>query len=193
MSAAPAGAERAAAGRVDLRWLGAAAIAGYAVHAGGHVLAGRWEDALWACHLGALLVGMGLLAGRPLPNAVGFLWLCVGDVLWGLDLASGGELIPTSLLTHVVGLVLGGVGVARMGMPLTASPTALVGFLALQLLSRYATPPTTNLNLAHAVWPGWESTFPSYWPYQAMLLSIGFAGFVLVQWLARRLLARRAG
>ena len=79
---------------------------------------------------------VGLVTGRRLPCAVGFLWLCVGGVFWGLDLATGGKLIPTSILTHVGGLLIGGVGVARMGMPRHAAIYATAGFLALQFLSR---------------------------------------------------------
>jgi hypothetical protein len=183
-----------ARGRSNLRYpaLGALALGFYLVHAAGHALNGHIEDAFWACHLGAVLVAVGLMIGRRLPCAVGFLWLCVGDVFWGLDLATGGELIPTSILTHVGALLVGGVGVARIGMPRHAAICAIAGFLALQLLSRLLTDPATNLNLAHAVWPGWEATFPSYRAYQALLLSIGFASFLAVERLARLWLARSA-
>jgi hypothetical protein len=178
------------AGRL-LPALGALAIAFYLVHAGSHVANGNLADAFWACHLASVLVGVGLLTGRPHPAAMGFLWLVVGDVLWGLDLATGGELIPTSLLTHVGGLVLGGFAVVRMGMPRRAALSAIGAFLVLQLLSRWLSAPATNLNLAHAVWPGWEDAFPSYVGYQAMLLTIGFMSFFVVEWGCRRALALR--
>lgn len=180
-----------ARGRADLRLpgLGALALGFYLVHAGGHILNGHIEDAFWACHLGALLVAVGLMAGRPLACAVGFLWLSVGDVFWGLDLAAGGELIPSSLLTHVGGLLIGGFAVVRFGMPRYAALLAIAGFLALQVLSRLFTDPASNLNLAHAVWPGWEAVFPSYPAYQALLLTVGFMSFLVVEWLSRRWLA----
>jgi hypothetical protein len=173
--------------------LGGLALVFYLVHAAGHVTAGQPSEAFWACHLGALLVGVGLLTVHPLPCAVGFLWLCVGDGFWALDLATGGELIPTSLLTHVGGLVIGGVGVLRMGMPRHAALVAIGLFFALQIASRALTDPATNLNLAHSVWAGWEGVFPSYPVYELMLLSIGFASFRALEWLARRWFETRDG
>jgi hypothetical protein len=170
---------------------GAIAVAGYAVHAATHAWRGQPEHLLWACHLGALCVGIGLLLRSPALNAVGFLWLCVGNVLWGIDLFGGGEFIATSLFTHLLGWGIGGVGVAHLGMPRHSWARALLAFLALQQLCRLATPPTANINLAHAVWTGWEASFASYWAYQALLLSIGAAAFALVEFGTRRLLDPR--
>jgi hypothetical protein len=170
---------------------GALGVSGYAVHAGYHLWQGRPEDLLWACHLGALGVGVGLLLRSPAVNAVGFLWLCVGNVLWCIDLAGGGEFFATSLLTHVLGWLLGGFGIARLGLPRRSWARALLAFLALQQLCRFTTPPVANINLAHAVWPGWEAAFASYWGYQALLLAIGAAAFLLVESGARRLLSSR--
>jgi len=165
-------------------------VVGYAIHAGGHLGRGQPEDLLWACHLGALSVGVGLLLGSPALNAVGFLWLCVGNVLWCLDLAAGGELITTSLLTHVLGCGIGGFGVARLGMPRHSWVRALLALLALQLLCRLVTPPQANVNLAHAVWAGWEDRFPAYWAYQALLLLVAAAAFALLEFIARRVLQK---
>lgn len=79
--------------RADRAW-GAAACAFYATHGSFHVLRGHPEDLLWACHLGALGVGVGLLLRKPALNAIGFLWLCVGTVLWGVDLAEAVSSFP---------------------------------------------------------------------------------------------------
>jgi hypothetical protein len=111
-------------------------LAFYAIHAGRHLVLGHPEDALWACHLGALLVGLGWLRNGALVNAIGCFWLAMGDVLWCIDLAAGGELLPTSLLTHVGDLALGILGVARMGIPRFAWLWTLAGFGVLQLVCR---------------------------------------------------------
>jgi hypothetical protein len=145
---------------------GGLALAFYAIHAGHHLLRGHPEDLLWACHLGAVCVGVGLLARLPVVNAVGFVWLATGDALWLLDLASGGEFIPTSLFTH---------GLA---------------FLVLQQLCRFTTPPRANVNLAHAVWSGWEEVFPSTIGYQIALFVIGAAACFAVERISRRVLDR---
>lgn len=175
------------------RW-GWVAVAFYLVHAGRHVAFGHAADALWACHLGALAVGVGWLARAPRVNAVGCLWLAMGDVLWGIDLANGGELIPTSLLTHAGGLAIGIAGVVRMGLPRLSWLWAVAAFLGLQLACRIATPPELNVNLSHAVQTGWEQRFPSYVAYEAMLLAIGAASFWAVERASERWLggARRA-
>jgi hypothetical protein len=171
---------------------GALALAFYAIHAGHHLLRGHPEDLLWACHLGAVCVGVGLLARLPAVNAVGFLWLATGDALWLLDLASGGEFIPTSLFTHGGGLALGALGLARFGMPRHSWWRAMLAFLVLQQLCRFTAPPQANVNLAHAVWSGWEEVFPSTIGYQIMLLAIGAAACFAVERISRRVLDRFA-
>jgi hypothetical protein len=165
----------------SLRGWGGLATIFYAIHAGQHILHGRPEDLLWACHLGALVVGLGLIVGRARIVAVGFLWLCLGNVFWLLDLAGGGELIPTSLLTHVGGLAIGLLGVVRLGIPRGSAWHAIVAFILLQQICRWTTPAAVNINLAHSVWIGWEETFPSYWSYQAALLGIGLMSFALIE------------
>ncbi len=170
---------------------GALALAFYAIHGGQHLLRGHPEDLLWACHLGAVLVGLGILARSATLNAVGFLWLCMGTTLWALDLAAGGQFIPTSLLTHVGGLAVGGVGVARLGMPRNAWWKAILAFLLLQQLSRWLTPAETNVNLAFRVASGWEDVFPSHLAYLALLVGIGAVAFLTIERAARRLLEAR--
>jgi hypothetical protein len=165
----------------------ALALAFYAVHAGHHLSRGHPEHLLWMCHLGVLIVGAGFALRSPALNAIGFAWLCIGDLLWLLELAGGGEFLPTSLLTHVGGLALGAFGVARFGMPRDVWWRAALAFAALQLFCRFVTPPAANVNVAHAVWSGFESVFPSYPVYAALLLAGLAAGFLAVETLGRRL------
>lgn len=168
-------------GGASLRGWGALAVLFYAIHAGTHLFHQRPEDLLWACHLGALVVGAGLVAGSARSVAVGFLWLCLGNVLWLLDLAGGAELIPTSLLTHAGGFAIGCLGVVRLGMPAGSAWRAILAFLVIQQVCRWITPADANVNLAHAVWSGWEGVFPSYWVYEAFLLAIGLASFASIE------------
>ncbi len=170
------------------RWWGLGALGCYAVHAAYHVHRGHPEDLVWACHVGTLLVAFGLAARSPVANAIGFLWLVVGNVCWAMDLAAGGDFLPTSILTHAGGLVLGALGLRRMGLPRHAWWQALVGFVLLQQLSRWTTPPDANVNVAFRVWTGWEARFPSYPAYLAMLYAIALASFFVIDRVARRLL-----
>jgi len=164
-----------------MRALGIVAFLCYAIHGAVHVLRGTPYDLLWGCHIAALLVGFGLLLRNPTLNAIGFLWSCLGLPLWIIDIATGGEFIPTSPLTHLGAFFLGFYGVRRMGMPRGAAIKALAAMAALWAICRAVTPPAANVNLAFRVHEGWEAYFPSYALYFAMLLVITGAIFAGVE------------
>jgi hypothetical protein len=169
--------------------LGVLALLCFAIHAGVHVLSGRWPDIFWGCTTATLLVGIGALIGRAEPVAMGVLWLCFGNPLWVLDITTGGEFLPTSLFTHVGGLLLGLLTLRRLGVPREAWLHATLGYLGLLGLTRLATPRASNVNLAFAVAPGWEKTFPSHPLYLLLLVTAGTATFAIVQLGLRRLFA----
>jgi len=135
------------------RWLGALGIAFYAGHAGRRALLGHPEHLLWMCHVAALLVATGLLAEAAVLNAVGTQWLVTGVPLWLADLAAGGEFFPTSVLSHVGGLLLGLVGLRRLGVPRGTWWKSAVLLAALTLLTRALTPASENVNLGFSVLP----------------------------------------
>lgn len=168
--------------------LGVLGVVAYAVHAAIHLVRGEPWDLLWTCHLGCLLTGIGLLAGSAAWNGIGLLWLSIGVPLWVLDLATGGELLPTSLLTHLGGLVCGLAGVRSLGLPRGTWLRALAALFALGALSHLVTPRRANVNLAHAVWSGWETVFPSYGVYAVAVLSGSAAAFLLTELGIRRAL-----
>ena len=173
-----------------LKTLGVIAIACYGIHAAVSVKRGEPQDLLWACHIAALLVGIGLLLGSVTLNAIGLLWSSVGTAFWILYLATGGELIAASFLTHGSALVAGTIGVRRLGMPRGAAWKAMAAFVLLWIATRVLTPPSANVNLAFAVYDGWQGWFSTYPIYLAMLLLIGCAAFALGQSLFARI-ARR--
>ena len=164
-----------------MRALGIVAFVCYAVHAAVHLHRGQPYDLLWGCHIAALLVGLGLLLRNATLNAIGFLWSCLGIPLWILDIATGGEFIPTSPLTHVGAFVLGFIGVRKLGMPRLAAMKALAAFAMLWVVCRVVTPPAANINLAFRVHSGWEAYFPSYALYFVMLLVIAAVVFTAVE------------
>jgi hypothetical protein len=165
--------------------LGIAAILFYAVHGAVHVARGHAENLLWACHVACLAVGIGLAVRSPHAVAAGFLFLVVGVPLWLLDLATGGEFLVTSTLTHVGGLAIGAWGVKRLGVPKGAWWRSLAGLFVLHVASRF-TPPGENVNLAHRVWPGWESWFPNHTVYAAANLAMYGAAFAATQFGLRK-------
>ena len=154
--------------------LGVVALLCYAVHGAYHVYHRNPENLLWVCHLGAALIGVGLLFDARWLSAIGTLFLCLGTPQWLLYLVSGGEFMPTSLATHVVALGIGLYAAHRYGMPRGAWWKALVGLVILIFLSRIFTPIEANVNMAFAVQQGFESAFPSY-PFYIEVLHKGQA------------------
>lgn len=150
----------------------------YGIHGSLWVYRGLPENALWTCHLASLLIGTGMILLRPKVAAVGLLWVILGLPMWLLDLALGGEFLPTSALTHV-----GAPAFAFFFFRGTPFPrgswwraVAALGFLV--VLTRLVTPPAENVNLAHAIWKGWEDRFFHSHPlYLAFLLSLAAAVF----------------
>jgi hypothetical protein len=173
-------------------FLGAMAIAFYIAHAATWLQRDAPANLLWTCHLGCLLVGIAILQSLPLANAVGVLWLALGNIIWGIHLAGGGEFIMTSQLTHLGGLLLGLWFVRRAGFPKGSWLAALAGLAALHLLSGFITPPPDNVNLAFRVWSGWEKTFPDFQVYRLFMLAAAAVLFVIVEGAARRWLVRPA-
>lgn len=171
------------------RVIGVLALVCFAIHAGYHVLSGRAPDVMWGCHIATLLIGIGALLGRAEPVAIGVLWLCFGNPMWVLDLSTGGEFLPTSLCTHVGGLVLGLWALKRLGFPHHAWLFATGAYLVLLGLTRLLTPRSANVNLAFAVESGWEKTFPSYPQYLALLVAGGAATFFVVGLALRKVYA----
>jgi hypothetical protein len=168
--------------------VGVLCLAFYGAHAAYYAVQARpLVNMLWMCHLASVLIAAGLLARVPSLNAVGVLWLLIGLPLWFLDLARGGAFHPTSTLTHVGGLAAGLWGARRLGFPAGAWWRAVLGMIALLLLSRAVTPPAENVNLAFAVWTGWEAVFPSHPLYVLALLVTSAGLFAAATPLLRRL------
>lgn len=169
----------------------ALAVACYLVHAADVTLRlhAPW-DALWSCHVACLWIALGFARRSGALAGIGVCWLLFGNVLWLLDLGTGGELIPSSVLTHVGGLALGLRAVHRFGFPKGTWLRAVVAMLGLEALTRLTTPARANVNLAFAVFTGWEQTFSSFPRYFAFMFSVAAVSYLLGELLVRWALAR---
>lgn len=166
---------------------GVLALGCYAVHGGVHLYRHEPEDLLWACHLGAAFVGVGLLASSALLNGIGTLFLCLGTPLWILDLLEGGEFLPSSCLTHLGGLAIGLYGVRRLGMPRATWWMTTAALVALIVICRFVTSPSANVNVAFAVPHAWEGHFPSHRSYLVTMIGMSsgyfwIVGYALWRW-----------
>jgi hypothetical protein len=169
-----------------MKTLGLAALGFYAIHAGFHLLHGRPEELLWMCHLGAALVGIGLLSFSATLNGIGTLFLSAGMPLWVMYLAGGGDFYPTSCFPHLGGLAIGLYGVRRLGLTSGTWWKALVALITLILICRLVTPPRANVNVAFATYPGMETVFPSHLLYLAAMMVFSAGYFFVCDYGLRR-------
>jgi len=165
---------------------GVAALVCYAIHAAFHLVHGRPEELLWACHLGAALVGAGLLSSSPTINGIGLLFLCMGTPIWLMDLAGGGEFYPTSCFTHLGGLAIGLYGARRLGLPSGTWWKAVTALITLILVCRLVTPQRANVNVAFAIYAGLEKVFPSHLVYLVIMMGAAAGYFLVLEWALRR-------
>jgi len=165
-----------------------AALAGFAfvAHGGNHLRRGEPWDLFWLCNVAPLVLAIGCAIRRPLPVLIALQWLAFGTPMWLLDLATGGGVIWTSFLPHLLCPVVAVVAVRELGIPGVGWPFASAGMLALFALTRLVTPAAPNVNLAFRVWDGWQARFPRYDVYFALVM----AGAALTFFVVERALAR---
>lgn len=124
---------------------------------------------LWMCNVGNLLLAMGLFLEKPLVIRLSAIWMIPGLLVWLLYVVLAWGVFFTSTLAHVGGLAVALIALSRVRMDRSAWRWAFGWYLVVQLASRFVTPAALNVNLAHAVQPGWERTFASYWMFWLVL------------------------
>jgi hypothetical protein len=135
---------------------------------------------LWMCNVGNLLLAMGLFLERPLVIRLSAIWMIPGLFIWFIYVVLPWSPFLSSTLAHVGGLIVAMYALSKVRMDRTAWRWAFGWYLMVQLASRFVTPPELNVNLAHAVQPGWERAFGSYWTFWLLLTVIT----VVVLWLS---------
>ena len=115
---------------------GALAIAFFLIHAAALVRAGEHYHIIWSCHLGCLIVGIGLLVRLPWLYAIGFFWLTMGVPLWLLNVFTSHEFMLTSTLSHIGGIIIAVYGLRFLKIPRFAWAAATAGLVVLGILTR---------------------------------------------------------
>lgn len=118
---------------------------------------------LWMCNVGNLLLALGLFLEKRVVIRLSAIWMIPGVIIWFLYVVLAWGVFLTSTLAHVGGLTVALIALSKVRMDRTAWRWAFGWYLVVQLLSRFVTPRDLNVNLAHAIQPGWERTFESYW------------------------------
>jgi hypothetical protein len=135
---------------------------------------------LWMCNIGNLLLAMGLFLEKPAVVRLSAIWMIPGLIVWILYVVLAWGVFLTSTLAHVGGLIVAMIALRSYRMDRTSWLWASGWYLVVQLCSHLVTPPELNVNLAHAIQPGWEQTFNYYWTFWVTLTVIT----ILVLWLA---------
>ena len=135
---------------------------------------------LWMCNIGNLVLAIGLFAERPLLIRVAAIWTIPGLFVWFLYVVLAWGVFLTSTLAHVGGIAVAVFALRTYGMDQKSWLYAFAWVLLMQLISRLFTAPQLNVNLAHAVQPGWEGTFTSYWSFWVVLTIVS----AVVLWLS---------
>jgi len=141
---------------------------------------------LWMCNIGNLLLALGLFLERPTVVRLAAIWTIPGLLIWILYVALAWGVFLSSTLAHVGGLAVAMIALSWYGMDRQSWRWAFGWYLMVQLASRFLTPPELNVNLAHAIQPGWERMFHSYWSFWLVLTIVA----VVTVWLSGLLLWR---
>jgi len=134
---------------------------------------------LWMCNIGNLLLAIGLFLEKPVVVRLSAIWMIPGLIIWLLYVVLAWGVFLTSTLAHVGGLIVALFALSKLGMDRMAWRWAFGWYLVVQLASRLVTPAVLNVNLAHAVQPGWERTFQSYWTFWLVLTILTAIGLWL--------------
>ena len=129
----------------------------------------------WMCNIGNLLLAMGLFLEKARVVRLAAIWMIPGLLVWFVYVVLTWGMFVTSTLAHVGGLAVALIALSRYRMDRTSWLWAFGWYLVVQLLSRLFTARDLNVNLAHAVQPGWERTFQSYWTFWITLTVVAAA------------------
>lgn len=124
---------------------------------------------LWMCNAGNLVLAAGLVFEKPLLVRVSAVWTIPGLIVWFLYVVLAWGVFLTSTLAHIGGIAVAAIAIKTYRMDRNSWIYAFGWLLVMQVVSRLFTAPELNVNLAHAVQPGWERTFTSYWSFWVVL------------------------
>jgi hypothetical protein len=148
---------------------------------------------LFVCYAANLLLGVGILTRSGLLTGTAFCWIVVGYPLWLYDVIRASDWEPSGLVFHTSGLLIGALTMRYHLYPRYAWLPALGMGATLQVLARWFTSPTLNVNAAFRVYEGWEALFNSMLIYRIVML-VGFGtSFAVLILLNRRFTCIRRG
>jgi hypothetical protein len=166
--------------RTKLRLLGVLPVIFFLAQAVHYWRINQLGHLFWMCNIGNLLLALGLFLEKPVVVRLAAIWTIPGLIVWIIYVVLAWGVFLSSTLAHVGGLIVAVFALSMVRMDRTAWRWAFGWYLVVQLLSRLFTSADLNVNLAHAVQPGWERTFPTYWMFWLTLTVVT----IVVLWLS---------
>ena len=170
--------------RTRMRLLGLLPLIFFMAQADHYWRIGQLGHMFWMCNIGNLLLAMGLFFEKARVVRLAAIWMIPGLLVWFVYVVLTWGMFLTSTLAHVGGLAVALIALGKYRMDRTAWLWAFGWYLVVQLLSRLFTARDLNVNLAHAVQPGWERAFQSYWTFWITLTLVA----AILLWLSGLLL-----
>jgi hypothetical protein len=140
---------------------------------------GGMGNLLWMCNAGSLVLAIGLFLDRRELIRAAAIWTIPGLGLWiryVLYATFSYEVVLSSILVHVGGIVIGLIVLRRVRMDRMAWVYAFAWYLIVQLAARLFTAQELNVNVAFRIQPGWEQAFSSYWKFWIVTTAVVAAG-----------------
>jgi hypothetical protein len=147
------------------RLLGLVPLAIYLAHFRYNWSLGNPGNGLWMCHVSNLSLAFGLMLAQPVLIRLAVLWIIPGIPLWIMDMMRTGQMPAVTFFSHIGGLAVGLVALARVRGDRWAWLYGIGCYLVVQHLCRLVTRPELNVNVAHTMYYGWDRFFSSYWQY----------------------------
>jgi hypothetical protein len=162
---------RAMAGQLDTRFrvIGLLPLTFFLAQTIHYWRVGGMGNLFWMCNVGNLLLALGIfLNHRELIRAAA-IWTIPGLLLWVRYVLFDYDFVVSSALAHVGGIIVALIVLRRVRMDRIAWFYAFVWYLFMQLVSRQATDPRLNVNVAHRIQAGWQQAFSSYWKFWVVM------------------------
>ncbi len=140
-----------------------------------YIQVGTPSQVLWMCHLANLILAAGLFLANPLIVRVAVILLVFGVPPWVVDMFVIKIITPVSIVSHLGGMIVGLLAIAKTGMRPWTWPAAIAFFVIVQVLCRFVTPAALNINTSHRVYDIFKSivsSYPLYWLISTAVLAV---------------------
>ncbi|WP_437284558.1 hypothetical protein [Sorangium sp. So ce406] len=148
---------------------------------------GRMGEMLFACHVAALAVALGLVAGAGWLVGPAFVFsVGVGIPAWLIEVVATRKATLLSVAAHLAPPAAAALHLAQRGLPSGSALAAWAMFVALLALSFVATDPALNVNLAHRPSREMAVFAPTPWSARLLMAGVTLGALLVAEWASAR-------